>query len=347
MKISVIIPVYKVEQYLAQCVDSVLNQTYRDLEVILVDDGSPDRCPQMCDDYAAKDPRVRVIHQKNGGLSAARETGINAVTGEYAMFVDGDDWLDQETVSLCVRRIVEYPEIDSVLFSYMKELNGKSIPMHVMDGDHILMDNQAIDCVHRRLFGLANAELGYPERLENLCTCWGKLYRRDIARKGRYFKTEEVGSCEDGLFNIYALYGCKSVYYLDQPLYHYRKHNSSLTASYRPAFVQQRNRLFDIMEQFIEEHHLDQRYSEALQNRIALSITAVSLNELYNKSSSLQRICAIRQYLQSKRYHNAAVSLKISQLPLAWKGLLLCSRLKLAIPVYCGALLIAAKIRKD
>ena len=93
-KISVIIPVYKVERYLDACVASVTGQTYTNLEIILVDDGSPDRCPAMCDAWAEKDPRIRVIHRKNGGLSAARNSGLDVCTGDYITFVDSDDRLD-------------------------------------------------------------------------------------------------------------------------------------------------------------------------------------------------------------------------------------------------------------
>ena len=95
--ISVIVPVYKVEQYLPQCVESILNQTYRNLELILVDDGSPDGCGKICDAYAEKDSRVRVIHKKNGGLSDARNAGLNAASGDYLSFIDGDDWIEPDT----------------------------------------------------------------------------------------------------------------------------------------------------------------------------------------------------------------------------------------------------------
>lgn len=92
--ISVIVPVYKVEKYLDECVESIVNQTYRNLEIILVDDGSPDNCPQMCDDWAKRDARIRVIHKENGGLSSARNAGLDVCTGEYISFIDSDDWLE-------------------------------------------------------------------------------------------------------------------------------------------------------------------------------------------------------------------------------------------------------------
>ena len=91
--ISVIVPIYNVEKYLARCVDSIVNQTYKNLEIILVDDGSPDLCPQMCDDYAEKDSRIKVVHKKNGGLSDARNAGMAVSTGEYISFIDSDDYV--------------------------------------------------------------------------------------------------------------------------------------------------------------------------------------------------------------------------------------------------------------
>ena len=92
--ISVIVPVYNVEQYIHQCVDSILSQTYKNLEIILVDDGSPDNCPAICDEYARNDDRVKIIHQENGGISAARNSALDLCTGEYIAFVDSDDWIE-------------------------------------------------------------------------------------------------------------------------------------------------------------------------------------------------------------------------------------------------------------
>ena len=91
--ISVIVPVYKVERYLDECVESIVNQTYHNLEIVLVDDGSPDNCPQMCDDWAKKDERIRVIHKENGGVSSARNAGLDICTGDYISFIDSDDWI--------------------------------------------------------------------------------------------------------------------------------------------------------------------------------------------------------------------------------------------------------------
>lgn len=115
-KISVIIPVYGVEKYLDRCVDSVVKQSYKNLEIILVDDGSPDNCPKMCDDWALRDVRIRTVHRENGGLSCARNTGLSVATGDYITFIDSDDWIALDTYDYCINLVQKYPETDVVQF---------------------------------------------------------------------------------------------------------------------------------------------------------------------------------------------------------------------------------------
>lgn len=124
MKFSVVVPVYKVERYLDQCVQSLLGQTYSDLEVILVDDGSPDQSGAMCDAWAAKDARIRVIHQENGGLSAARNTGIRHATGDYVLFLDSDDWWETNTVLEVIAKQLDRTPAEVLSFNYRKSFDG-------------------------------------------------------------------------------------------------------------------------------------------------------------------------------------------------------------------------------
>ena len=106
--ISIIVPVYNVEPYINKCVDSILSQTYKNLEVILVDDGSPDNCPKICDNYASIDNRIKVIHQKNAGLSVARNNALDICTGEYVAFVDSDDWIENNLIEIAIGKMQEY-----------------------------------------------------------------------------------------------------------------------------------------------------------------------------------------------------------------------------------------------
>lgn len=112
--VSVVIPIYKVEQYLQRCVDSVINQTYKKLEIILVDDGSPDNCPQICDEYALQDSRIKVIHKENGGLSDARNAGTKVSSGEYLYYLDSDDEITPDCISLLMNVVKQYPDVEMV-----------------------------------------------------------------------------------------------------------------------------------------------------------------------------------------------------------------------------------------
>lgn len=137
--ISVIVPVYKVEQYLPKCVDSIINQTYQDIEIILVDDGSPDNCPAICDEYARKDKRVKVIHKTNGGLSDARNAGINIATGDYIVFLDGDDWLYMNSMAN-VAGTAERTASDIItgnVMSYYSDSIKKGISQEISEKDRI------------------------------------------------------------------------------------------------------------------------------------------------------------------------------------------------------------------
>lgn len=165
--ISIIVPVYKVEKYLRRCLDSIAAQTYINLEVILVDDGSPDGCGKICDEYAAKDARFRVIHQKNGGLSAARNTGLDACMGNYVMFIDSDDYIAANMCEVLYKNAVQNDaQIVVCGFTFVFEGNKPAIPVcppqTVMSGK-----DATIQC------------MGPSSNLYSVAV-WNKLYKRRL-----------------------------------------------------------------------------------------------------------------------------------------------------------------------
>ncbi len=333
--VSIVVPVYNVEKYVGECIDSLICQNYKKLEIILVDDGSSDKSGEICDCYAKKDDRIIVIHKDNGGLSSSREAGISIATGDYIMLVDGDDWIDSVTVGRCVEKAEEKENVDCVLFSYIKEYPGSSVPMHIMDGYTELTQEQAEDRVYRRLFGLSNEELCHPERMENVVSCCMKLYRASVAKKGRYFDNRVVGSSEDALFNMYALHNCRNVTYIDECYYHYRKTGNSLSSIYRADLDKKWGLLFRIMQDIIDEKNLPEKYSIALTNRIALSITAIGLNGLSDsESGDFTKYKRIREYLCSENYQNACKKMRIGRMPFVWKVFFVCCKLKFALSVF-------------
>lgn len=216
--ISVIIPVYKVEPYLDACVSSVVGQTFSDLEILLVDDGSPDRCPELCDTWAQKDPRVRVIHQENGGLSAARNTGIEAAKGEFLAFVDSDDMLEPDALRRAWEAQREYGA-DLVIINvvYVDE-NERPLgtPDFSMFQDEVLDE----DAIWQRYFALGEQKIYYA------IAC-SKLIRAEVFQDLRF----RVGKrYEDQFLMPQLLHRCKVIVCLAYPGYHYIQHSGSIMA---------------------------------------------------------------------------------------------------------------------
>lgn len=211
--LSVIVPVYKVEPYLRKCVDSILNQTYRNLEVILIDDGSPDRCGDICDEYAAKDERVRVIHKANGGLSDARNAGMAQMTGDYLAFVDSDDWLDERALELLYQEMQE-ARADLVIGQHdrVEDGTGRVLQGAPKETDPVRMDRKE----------------AIQQMFQQGCAAWARLYRKEI-HIGIEYPMNEIN--EDEAIVLQLLERCQTVAEIGQVVYHYRCRAESITTS--------------------------------------------------------------------------------------------------------------------
>lgn len=324
--VSIIVPVYKTEAYLDQCVRSLLRQTYEKIEIILVDDGSPDRCPAMCDGYARTDSRVTVIHKRNEGAAFARKAGIMASAGRYLLMVDSDDWLDEETVECCVEA-AQRDSADCVQFSYVREYPNKSIENPLFEADFSYDEATSEAKIHRRLVGLIGEELRHPEKIDNLSTVWMKLYRTDAARRGRIISERVVGTSEDTIFNLYALEGCR-VSYVNQCFYHYRKSNAqSITAQYKADLAEKWDVLYQIFQEYIDSSGRGAEYQPAFLNRVACGMIGLGLNEISSPASIRQKAKWLRTILEKPLYVQAFRQLDSSPCPLKWKVFfLLCRR---------------------
>ena len=224
--LSVIVPVYKVEAYLDDCVKSILSQIYAELELILVDDGSPDRSGAMCDEWAARDSRVRVIHKPNGGVCSARNAGLDAAKGDYIAFVDSDDWLDPGMYAAMMAKVREYGS-DVVMCDCVKEFpEGSRLYTHdIRPGFY---DRAALETEYfPHLLIMENVE--YPATISNCLL----LFRRELAKDVRYLTG--VRYSEDLLFGAQLLYRANSFCYLKgQSFYHYRMNPTSATHKFVP-----------------------------------------------------------------------------------------------------------------
>lgn len=224
--LSIIVPVYGVEKYLDQCVQSLVNQAERNIEIILVDDGSPDRCPEMCDNYAKSDSRIRVIHKQNGGQGYARNSGLDIATGEYVTFVDSDDYVAGDTYQYLLNRHAS-SQYDAIYFQFQKFTDPSSpSEQKELPWKHIRV--REIDALKLDIISPAS-----HVRKEHTvpCTIWNVLYRREFLEQHhiRFHSEREFSTGEDLIFNLDFLSVATSVCMDSSVLYFYRYNPYSTT----------------------------------------------------------------------------------------------------------------------
>lgn len=226
--VSVIIPVYNVEKYLERCIDSVLRQTYDNLEIILVDDGSQDDSGVICDNYAQKYENIIVVHKRNGGLSSARNAGMRIASGEYIGFVDSDDDIDVHMYEK-MYAIAEKYQVDFVMSDYIRilEENKKYLKTTEIKGGHYTKENIKKN-IYPQLIMNKNLEYG---PLLSVCHC---LYRTDFLKENNIYFDEEVRWSEDNIFSSFVGFHADSFFYLKgEGLYHYYNNPGTITTGYR------------------------------------------------------------------------------------------------------------------
>ena len=222
-KISVIVPVYNVEQYLCRCVDSILAQTFPDFELLLIDDGSKDRSGEMCDEYAGKDERVRVFHKENGGVSVARNVGIENATGEYICFIDSDDWVEAEYFQVTNDNISDF---DIMFFGAV---------WHYEDGGQRSLSFCPVECktnIGKEICHLLENDMG----INYFGYTWNKVFRRDIIEKEKLQFVENLSLSEDEVFTLAYCNKCKALKIIDKPLYHYYWKAQGLTHKQKKSY---------------------------------------------------------------------------------------------------------------
>ena len=225
MFFSVIVPVYKVEKYLPKCIESVLNQTFSDFELILVNDGSPDRCPEICEEYKEKDARIKVIHKANGGLASARRAGIKEATGEYVYNLDSDDLIEIDTLE-CAYKIINETACEIVSFSYKWVKNGKTV-------------NITTDCLDEGFYsGDDIKEHIYPKLLmdENMnhvsYYLAGKAVKRELLTPHQLNVSDKISLGEDLCCTVPCYLNAKSVYISGKNAYLYTVRHTSISKAF-------------------------------------------------------------------------------------------------------------------
>ena len=338
MQFTVIIPVYKVEKYIERCIDSILAQTFTDFEVILVDDGSPDRCPQICDEYQKKDKRVKVIHKPNGGLISARNAGIQAARGGYICYVDSDDWTDENMLQFVHDTLTASPvPLDMVLFAannVFEDHMGETInnlPEGYYDRERMekeIFPKLIVDT--RRGLGAGCIQ----------AHTWDKACRRELQVK-YYTRDERIRAFTDLPMTYECLLNCQNIYVCNRRLYYYNKTNEdSIRARSKENFLTSN---FYYLTAYMQEHLPGYAPSIGPQiNQFAASLIIRACKWGIKNDSSFRE--AERHVKEGLRESKLLSLVSLKGLPRGPQLLILLFKLHLYTP---AMLLCAVKVRQD
>lgn len=313
-KVSVIVPVYKTEKFLAKCVESILNQTYGDLELLLVDDGSPDRCPQICDEFATRDPRIRVIHKENGGVSSARNAGLDAAKGEYIAFVDSDDHIEPDMYEQMMMKAAEH-NCDVVMCDCSKDFE-KTVQLytHKIRPGYYSQQDLRYEYYPNLLM---MPDVNYPPTISNCLL----LFRRKLLTKGEPLRyAQGIRFSEDLLFGAQLMRRAESFYYMQGRIYyHYMMNEQSAThvfaADKWKDYQQLHRRIVAVFANDTEydfHHQIDLCLLFFTYNAISDIYTATQLSKMEKK----RKILAI---LRDDVVKDMFVRIHIGKLPISFK----------------------------
>ena len=303
VKVSIVVPVYKAEKCIGKCIQSLINQTVKDIEIILVDDGSPDNSGAICDEFSLSDERIRVIHKENGGVSSARNRGIEEAVGEYIVFVDSDDWVEENYV----KRLLEAKnkcENSEVLCGY-KTINttvggtGSNTVFSSLESDSVVPLDKYMELVNRIL----------------VQSPWNKLFKSSIIKDNSIKFDEKISLGEDLIFCLeyYDLCGSENIVCINEPLYNYIvTGNESLNTKYYPNLIELDRYLYKRLEDFILSHGADERQIEIFNNgRFFRFVSA--LENTYrkgNKASAKEKRKTNSEILRSDEFKKSLGLLK-------------------------------------
>lgn len=311
-KVSVIVPVYNAEKYLQECVDSILSQTLTNLEVVLVDDGSADSSPVICDGYAERDNRVKAIHQRNSGAAAARNQGMNVARGEYIAFVDSDDWIDADMYKRMVDT-AEANDCDLVICDCLKESDSGS-QLYTHDLPAGFYDRE-------RMYSVYFPQLLMPDTMEypvTISNCL-LLIRRELVIKNQITYPERMRFSEDLLFGSEVGYFAQSMTYLKgYAPYHYRQNPDSVThTAYKDKWPLLRELWCRINESFGKKQDYD--FTQQIQRCMLFFIYMAMNQRRYAGLPTREFFHETGVVLDDPLVHEALRTIPVSQLQISWK----------------------------
>lgn len=314
MKISVIVPIYNVESYLEQCLQSIVAQTYTDLEIILVNDGSTDQSVKICENFVQRDSRVKVIHQINGGVSSARNTGIKAATGEYITFVDSDDWLEKEMYQNMISANKMHNNAEVIMCDYIneKEEEKEKITANIRGGFYKKQD------IVKELYPtlLVTENLG---RLP-IVSVWNCLFKKELFLNDAVTFDVNLRYAEDYLFMATIMIHANSFYYLKNHYdYHYRQYEISRSKKYQAAwwgnFLLLNDKLNDLLSGNKDFDFSIQIKFQLIHSALFLSNAIFQASDLFNK----KKLILLKQLFNDKALQKSFSNLDFKNKPFGLK----------------------------
>lgn len=276
--ITIIIPIYNAEKYLRKCLDSIMNQTHKSIEVLLINDGSRDNSGKICDEYEKKDERIKVIHKENEGVSVARNIGLKNAKGEYIAFIDADDYVEKEYLEKLLRKLKDH-NVECIICGYNR-IYGNSIEKISKDKSYTLSKIEFLD-------GILNVQGG-------IGFTWGKLWKKQAIKNIEFKKEVKIG--EDSLFCIEASKNVNNVYILNETLYNYVFNENSAVRKYNENFANYCLISMQEAKKVIEtEYKENKEIIEKFNNYIAYHILLIAVNYCFNKENNLNFIKQIKQ----------------------------------------------------
>lgn len=303
-KVSIIIPIYNMEKYLEKCIESIINQSYSNLEIILVNDGSKDDSLKICEKYRKIDKRVKVIDKQNGGVSSARNIGLNNSTGEWINFMDPDDWAEKDMIEFLITN-AKKNNAEIVQGNCYYNIGNKQKERKAINPNLIIRDKDKIE-----LFQLDIISTIYEERDNNVSLgpirgVWGKLYKKEVLDNLRF--NNELYAFEDGVFNLYAFEKANRIILTNKYLYHYRKNLKSACNAYKSSWLTQIKQILVEVDKFVREKDKDVFYE--VYNLLTCEMFTSSLTRsIFHKDNGktiTEEKKILKEYINSEIFQNA------------------------------------------
>lgn len=272
-KVSILVPIYKVpETYLRTCIESLIHQTMREIEIVLVDDGSPDRCGTVCDEYAAKDERIKVIHKENEGLAAARNTAFDNSTGECITFLDGDDYLEYNACETAYKNLKEN-NVQLVMWNQITEYSNSSKKIYSFSSETIEFDRDGCKELQVRVLDFNG----------KIAQAFSKLIKSDFLREHNIRHVDKLKQGAEGfVFNIQLFQHLSSALYIPDCLLHYRYNEDSISHTPNEKNYYLIVRCFEFIKNYIKGNENEQVLEKQLYNRILYVIVTTAITGYFN-----------------------------------------------------------------